>query len=176
MPSPLHARTPTQCSSMQEVTKHRYNWDTKTWHSESVLVQIEHQPYAEGQTRVAYRMLDYSLPAGKRACVCKARKRPSRKQCFVDVEMQELCAALAREYNKAKPPKKVKFVDSCVIVCPGTCADGSVSPRAASDTVLMVEAFLKGRYLKYNNNMGYVPPRARSTPQVSSSVPGIQEQ
>ena len=34
-----------------------------------------------------------------------------------------------------------------------------------------VEAYLRGKYIKHNNNYGFVPPAARNTPQVARPPP-----
>eukprot|EP01001_Neometanema_parovale_P008239 NODE_4518_length_1053_cov_26.355914_g4316_i0.p1 GENE.NODE_4518_length_1053_cov_26.355914_g4316_i0~~NODE_4518_length_1053_cov_26.355914_g4316_i0.p1 ORF type:complete len:261 (+),score=23.63 NODE_4518_length_1053_cov_26.355914_g4316_i0:60-842(+) len=68
--------------------------------------------------------------------------------------MQAACQALAKAYNSRNPPKKVHFISTFMI--------------KRGDEMLTVEPYLKGRYLKHNNNNGFVPPLARSTPQAFS--------
>ena len=114
-------------------------------------MQIDHQPFSEGMTREAYKMLDLSRPPGKRGCVVKQRKKGATLQHWVDVILQEMARALAQAYNSMDPPKRVQYIPLYLIRYRGLD--------------LTVEPFVKGKFLKYNNNRGFVPPYPRSTPQ-----------
>jgi len=84
----------------------------------------------------------------------KQRKRGDTKQHRADVILQEICRALGRAYNSFEPPKRVQYIPLYLIQYRGLD--------------LTVEPFLKGRFLKHNNNRGFVPPYPRSTPQAFS--------
>eukprot|EP00667_Euglena_gracilis_P003304 EG_transcript_3313 len=151
----------------ESVLRQWYDWDTKRWMEEHVQVVVDWQPLAQGNLRVAVRMLDLSRPKGQRACVAKYLKpehydpKEGDQQYFVDVEMQAHCRAVADAFNAARPPKEVSFLEAWVI-----CRSGNVLPN---QRVLAAEPYIDPTsYLKHNNNWGFVHPLARNTPQAFS--------
>lgn len=115
--------------------------------------------------RYVYHLTDYSLPHGHQQCVAKLSKDPSeqKKTYFSEVEMQYKCKELAHKFNTFNLPKRIDFVDSWVVEFPHRPA-----PHGAGPLTVLVEPVLRGPYIKYSNNYGFVSPENRDTPQAFS--------
>jgi len=153
----------------ETVRKQWYDWDTKMWMEQEAKVIIEWSPpLAQGNLRVALRMLDLSRPVGKQACVAKFVKEDfwdderGEQQCYIDVEMQAHCQAVAEAFNQANPPKRVSFLEAWII--------SRLGPDLPSHKrILAAEPYMDATsYEKHNNNWGFVHPMNRSTPQAFS--------
>ena len=85
------------------------------------------------------------------------------EQTYIDVEMQETCRAIATAFNSYNPPKRVNFLEAWVISRSG--------PDIPSNCqILAVEPYIDPqRYIKHNNNYGFVHPLNRCTPQAFRS-------
>eukprot|EP00667_Euglena_gracilis_P011638 EG_transcript_11906 len=158
-------------SRTETVTKHWYESATKTWYEKQVTVQLEEKPFQEGSMRLAFRMYDLAAPAGSRAHVAKVFKpglRCGQEQIWSDVEMYEICSAMANSFNKLQPPKKVSFCHCFLIV------RALSVPRHMR--IMFVEPYLTGTFTKYNNNDGWTSADDRNTPQAFSHFTYEQSQ
>lgn len=148
----------------EKAIKHTYNIDTQSWSTSTIWIRLHSTPMAEGTNRLVYQMTDLSAPEGQQQCVAKAAKKPEkRNETMQDVVMQKKCELYAREYNNRNPPKKVAFIDACVIELIQRPVD-----QSGGHPLLIVEPFLKGSYKKHSNNFGYVDAGDRNTPQAFS--------
>lgn len=142
----------------EAVTKRWYDWVAKVWATGPLLVKVAAAPFAAGSLRVAYHMVVVRSDGSFERCVAKCAKA-KQDQCLESYDsgvlMQAACQALAQAFNTRNPPKRVNFVDSYVI----QRHDGSW---------WAVETFLPGKYVKHNNNYGFVRKGARNTPQAFS--------
>eukprot|EP00995_Heteronema_vittatum_P008549 NODE_376_length_1419_cov_665.294891_g277_i0.p1 GENE.NODE_376_length_1419_cov_665.294891_g277_i0~~NODE_376_length_1419_cov_665.294891_g277_i0.p1 ORF type:complete len:308 (-),score=110.78 NODE_376_length_1419_cov_665.294891_g277_i0:419-1342(-) len=151
-------------SSPEPAIKHEYNSVTKQWTSKPATVSMGTRSFQEGTMRHVFLLRDHSL-SGDQECVAKLSKFPTedRRTYFSEVEMQCQCQELATEYNRKNPPKKIQFVTPCVM---------ELTKRRAPDNrgtlLLGVEPMLRGNYVKYSNNFGFVGEEDRSTPAAFS--------
>eukprot|EP00667_Euglena_gracilis_P007168 EG_transcript_7226 len=146
--------------------KYTYSPRKAKWTRREVSVQLSAMQLGEGTMRYAFPLTDLSLPAGQQRCVAKVfRSANAREEAyFADVEMHSLCSALAKQYNRFNPPKKVTFTEPCVIQCLSR-----TSPGEDGLLTLIVEPLLEGQFTKYSNNAGYVDYlAARATPHAFS--------
>eukprot|EP00667_Euglena_gracilis_P009117 EG_transcript_9254 len=142
---------------VEQVTKRSYNWDLKRWETSAIQVQISPTMFSEGAMRAAHHML-LLHPDGRRERMVAKRQKDGRGGPEVydsDVVMQSACQAVAQAFNARRPIKRVDFIDTFVIQRP-------------DQSWWAVETFLPGKYVKYNNNWGYVDKDARNTPQAFS--------
>lgn len=75
-----------------------------------------------------------------------------------DVKMQSIARQYAKKFNSIEPPQKIKFVKAWVI----ELVDRNNKPKYG------MEKWLKGDYVKHNNNVGYVNQILHNTPQAYS--------
>ncbi|KAM9995653.1 hypothetical protein ACTFIY_001836 [Dictyostelium cf. discoideum] len=130
---------------------------TAQWTCTATLVKVEPVPFAEGAFRKAYHTLDLSKSGASGRYVSKIGKKPTpRPSYFEDVKMQMIAKKWADKYNSFKPPKKIEFLQSCVL---------EFVDRTSSDLICGAEPYVEGQYRKYNNNSGFVSNDERNTPQ-----------
>lgn len=79
-----------------------------------------------------------------------------RSTYFSDVEMQMYAKEWAKKFNSLDPPKKIDFASAWVV----ELIEREGKPLCA------VENFIRGPFIKFNNNTGYVSKLDRNTPQV----------
>ena len=149
-----------QGAKTERALKYEYNFHKRMWQKSVILISMEEKPFDKGAMRECYRMKDYSKPDGENNYVAKIAKDQDEPQhtYFLDIEMHALCQYFAREFNAMNPPKRVEFVDAGLI----ECIERPFSPLFA------IEPFMKGKYIKHNNNWGFVSPDDRNTPQAFS--------
>ena len=91
---------------------------------------------------------------------------------FKDVEMQAVAAKYAKLYNSYNPPRRVEFLEACILqLIPAGASeagDQTIENLTLSGTICGVEPFIAGEYHKHNNNYGYVSELERNTPQAFS--------
>jgi len=153
-----------QFTPTERAIKHEYDIRTERWSRREIQVVLAMAPFQEGTNRTAFYMKDLSFPLNQQDFVAKLAKNPmeERQTYFSEVEMQCKCKALAEEYNHLNPPKRIDFVQPCVLELLQR-----VGPNGKS--VLMgVEPYLKGVYRKYSNNYGFVSEDDRNTPHAFS--------
>jgi hypothetical protein len=139
----------------EKVTKRWYNWDEKKWESGTLVVKIMPKMFAEGALRTAHYMLVIHPDGTEEKCVAKWNKEKQDQKAEVydtDVIMQAACQAIAKAFNARKPPRPVHFVDCYTI-------------QRQDRTWWSVETFIPGKYVKHNNNWGFVEKGSRNTPQ-----------
>eukprot|EP01113_Clastostelium_recurvatum_P027764 TRINITY_DN3359_c0_g1_i3.p1 TRINITY_DN3359_c0_g1~~TRINITY_DN3359_c0_g1_i3.p1 ORF type:complete len:785 (-),score=166.46 TRINITY_DN3359_c0_g1_i3:106-2343(-) len=138
-----------------------YNPYTSTaeWSQTALLVRTEQVPFAEGNFRKAYYCYDLSLNPSEGKLVAKiAKGKCPRAAYFEDVRTQMIARKWADRYNERNPPKKVAFLMSWVL---------EMADRPG-EVICGVEPHVEGKYIKYNNNSGYVGTDDRNTPQAFS--------
>ncbi|KYQ91700.1 myosin heavy chain kinase [Tieghemostelium lacteum] len=143
----------------ERVIKWEYDPYTTTaqWTCTAILVKMEPVPFAEGAFRKAFHLQDLSKFGASRRYVAKIAKKPtSRDSYFEDVKMQMIAKKWADNYNSLKPPKKIEFLQSCVL---------EFIDRTGNDIICGAEPYVEGQYRKYNNNSGFVSNDERNTPQ-----------
>ncbi|KAI9908231.1 hypothetical protein PsorP6_003014 [Peronosclerospora sorghi] len=184
---PIVYRDPPDFSTLRErdAIKHVFNSAQCTWTSSRIQVKIEATPFAKGGLRQVFHLQDLSMLAratrdetdGTRASyVAKIALDPHEHldTYFKDVEMQAVAAKYATLYNSYHPPRRVEFLEACILqLLPrGRGHDGIASSSSSCGplrgTICGVEPFIAGEYHKHNNNCGYVSDLERNTPQTFS--------
>ncbi|KAG5502797.1 hypothetical protein JKF63_04565 [Porcisia hertigi] len=137
---------------------HEWNLMEGCWGSVETSVVFDPKPFAQGNMRASYHMIDM----GRLNCLLVAKRylkaSVREDQYFDDVSMHSIAGHWARVFNTMGPPKKVRFVPAAVLVL----------PKRDPPLVLAMEPQLTGKFVKYNNNCGYVRRKARWTPQAFS--------
>eukprot|EP01107_Rhizomastix_libera_P014766 TRINITY_DN494_c0_g1_i7.p1 TRINITY_DN494_c0_g1~~TRINITY_DN494_c0_g1_i7.p1 ORF type:complete len:830 (-),score=185.15 TRINITY_DN494_c0_g1_i7:63-2552(-) len=146
------------------------------WSQSAILAKIEEKPFAAGCMRVAFKMTDLSNPSQVFVAKKYSSKSTGREAYFFDVKMQMLARRWSEKYNAKNPPKKVEFLETFVIelvdlpiprTSPSLQPQGSQAP-ASEEVLYGVERFVEGKFIKYNNNSGFVNIDQRNTPQAFS--------
>ncbi|TPP48962.1 Alpha-kinase family protein [Leishmania donovani] len=137
---------------------HEWNLAEGCWGSVETSVVLNPQPFSKGNMRASYYMIDM-----RRLNCLLVAKRYLRStvrddQYFDDVSMHSIAGHWARAFNMMHPPKEVRFVPAAVLVL----------PKRNPPLILAMEPQLTGKFVKYNNNCGYVRRKARWTPQAFS--------
>ncbi|KAG5500132.1 hypothetical protein JIQ42_04467 [Leishmania sp. Namibia] len=137
---------------------HEWNLTEGCWGSVETSVVISPQPFSQGNMRASYYMIDMR----RLNCLLVAKRylksTVQEDQYFDDVSMHSIAGHWARVFNTMDPPKKVRFVPAAVLML----------PRRHPPLILAMEPQLTGKFVKYNNNCGYVRRKARWTPQAFS--------
>jgi myosin-heavy-chain kinase len=137
---------------------HEWNLTEGCWGSVETSVVLNPQPFSKGNMRASYYMIDMR----RLNCMLVAKRylksSVGEDQYFDDVSMHSISGHWARVFNAMHPPKKVRFVPAAVLVL----------PKRNPPLVLAMEPLLTGKFVKYNNNCGYVRRNARWTPQAFS--------
>ena len=120
-------------------------------HSEpNTSIKIAAHPFAEGKLRIAYYGKDCSDEEG-RLLVLKQFKYTGQDLLYLykeQMEIQSVAVALAAKFNSIKPlgTRDIHFADVSVV----TIADGEKQTHYA------MERYIAGKYVKFNNNSGFV--------------------
>ncbi|CAG9575078.1 myosin heavy chain kinase c-like protein [Leishmania major strain Friedlin] len=137
---------------------HEWNLTEGCWGSVETSVVLSPQPFSKGNMRASYYMIDMR----RLNCLLVAKRylRSTVKddQYFDDVSMHSIAGHWARVFNTMQPPKEVRFVPAAVLIL----------PKRNPPLILAMEPQLTGKFVKYNNNCGYVRRKARWTPQAFS--------
>jgi len=159
------ARGPAQISGTEKVLKHTYDDLTEKWEVSTIYVRLDPTVISEGTNRFVYNITDLSAPKGKQNKVAKAAKsrNESRQETFKAVVMQKRCQRLAEKFNSLGAPKKVNFIDCCIVEFVQRPTD-----HTGGRPIMIMEPRLEGTYKKYSNNFGYVDKEDRNTPQAFS--------
>ncbi|KPI87323.1 myosin heavy chain kinase c-like protein [Leptomonas seymouri] len=137
-----------------------HEWDLTEgcWGSVKTTVVLNPQPFSKGNMRASYYMIDMR----RLDCLLVAKRylksSVGEDQYFDDVSMHSISGHWARIFNAMNPPKKVRFVPAAVLVL----------TNRSPPLFLAMEPLLTGKFVKYNNNCGYVRRNARWTPQAFS--------
>lgn len=139
---------------------HIYEWDLQKgeWHRTLTRVVLSVEPFAHGNMRSSYYLIDLNRPLCRLTAKRYVRHPAPREQYFDDVSMHSVAGHWARLYNSLLPPKLVKFIPAAVLELPHR------RPRLT----LAMEPLLNGTFDKYNNNCGFLPKKIRWTPQAFS--------
>ncbi|KAJ0396069.1 hypothetical protein P43SY_008751 [Pythium insidiosum] len=144
----------------ERAEKLSFDVDTLEWHSTHTRVKLDLVPFATGQLRNAYYLLEVGAPNNNHhntapgspeaidagLLVAKFSIRQAEPSSYLsDVEMQAVCAHYAALYNEHEPPLKVYYARSWILKL-----------RDRGDLVCSVEEYLPGAYVKYSNNNGFV--------------------
>jgi len=142
---------------VEDVVKRWYDWDKKAWESAPAKVKIQTKHFSEGGMRTAHFMHLIHPDGTAERMVAKRQKSGTNdpEEYDTDVVMQAACQAVAKAFNQYDPIKRVEFVDCFVVM-------------RKDKTWWGVESYLLGKYVKYNNNFGFVGKDARNTPQAFS--------
>lgn len=159
------SRSSSQLSGTEKALKHTYDDDTEKWDVQTIYVRLDPNVVAEGTNRYVYHITDLSAPKGKQSKVAKAAKSPmeSRQETFKAVVMQKRCQRLAEKFNSLGAPKKVHFIDCCIVEFVQRSRD-----HTGGHPIMIMEPRLEGPYKKHSNNFGYVDKEDRNTPQAFS--------
>uniref|UniRef100_A0A7S1JH88 Alpha-type protein kinase domain-containing protein n=1 Tax=Eutreptiella gymnastica TaxID=73025 RepID=A0A7S1JH88_9EUGL len=149
----------------EQAKVHTYNDNTKKWSVDETTVRLSPTRFAEGTNRYCYKILDLTAPSGQQEKVAKVAKslKESRKETFTAVVMQKRCQRLAERFNALGTPKKMNFIDACIIELVQRPIDHTGGPP-----LLIMEPLLQGQYKKHSNNFGFVDAEDRCTPQCFS--------
>ncbi|UIZ25055.1 hypothetical protein KXD40_006691 [Peronospora effusa] len=169
--------------------KHVFDSEHRTWTSSRIKVKIDAEPFANGGLRQVFHLQDLSMPPPAlraddvsedsvmskcTSYVAKIAIDPNENPdtYFKDVEMQAVAAKYAKLYNSYNPPRRVEFLEACILQLIPTGAseagDQTIENLTLSGTICGVEPFIAGEYHKHNNNYGYVSELERNTPQAFS--------
>eukprot|EP00667_Euglena_gracilis_P010164 EG_transcript_10341 len=154
-----------QLGGTEKALKHEYDDITEKWEVTTIFVRLDPTVIAEGTNRLVYNITDLSAPKGKQSKVAKAAKSSAetRQETFKAVVMQKRCQRLAEKFNSLGAPKKVNFIDTCIVEFVQRPAD-----HTGGHPIMIMEPRLEGTYKKYSNNFGYVDKEDRNTPQAFS--------
>ncbi|CAJ1027270.1 Alpha-kinase family, putative [Leishmania shawi] len=137
---------------------HEWNLTEGCWGRVETSVVLSTQPFSQGYMRASYYMIDMR----RLNCLLVAKRylksNVKDDQYFDDVSMHSIAGHWARVFNTMNPPKRVRFVPAAVLML----------PKRNPPLILAMEPQLTGKFVKYNNNFGYVRRRARWTPQAFS--------
>jgi hypothetical protein len=106
------------------------------------MVRIAKKPFSNGACRVTFYILD---EATNQVMVTKQfieKDKNVNKEFIVQLEIHTVAKYLAKKYSNSGVPKKVKFIIPSII---------QVGNRFYNS-----EPLIKGDFVKYNNNFGYV--------------------
>lgn len=165
MPIIVQPRAAAQLSGTEKALKHSYDDITEKWDVKTIYVRLDPTIIAEGTNRLVYNITDLSAPKGKQNKVAKAAKsrNESRQETFKAVVMQKRCQRLAEKFNSLGAPKKVNFIDTCIVELVQRAVD-----HTGGHPIMIMEPRLEGPYKKHSNNFGYVDKEDRNTPQAFS--------
>jgi hypothetical protein len=152
-------------------TRYSYDVDGDVFVSSNELVKIEREPFAKGAIRRCFRVKKLSKWVLTRhfdfehASCYVAKDYPraagnAEQLTKTDVKLQMTAKSLAARWNLTRAPRKVDFMMCFALHVPST------------NQWYCCERFLKGEYVKFNSNQGYVDRTpagwCRSTPQAFS--------
>lgn len=133
---------------------HSYDHVNKKWLKKKIRVQLDNVPFAKGNLRFCCHLkVDGDSPTYVAKMSSNPRDTIERSIYFRDCRMQEIARHYAEEYNKYKPPKLCKFLQTWVL----QLMDREFEPLCA------LEMYLTGKYQKYSNNYFYADVE-RNTP------------
>eukprot|EP00668_Euglena_longa_P040625 GGOE01053494.1.p1 GENE.GGOE01053494.1~~GGOE01053494.1.p1 ORF type:complete len:423 (-),score=126.39 GGOE01053494.1:524-1621(-) len=149
-----------QRNNFELAYKYSYDYPSRKWDRSIIVVSIDPVHFSEGNLRRCFRMKDLTKPDGQNDFVAKASKdkNDNIEIYFLDIEMQAMCKAFAEEYNRRRPPKKVEFIEAFLVEC----------FQRRDNQVFACEPYIKGQYVKYSNNWGFVSTHDRNTPHAFS--------
>jgi len=159
-PSPPTPVSEPRLVGTERTIRHRYDLKKNKWIHTATIVIIEPNPFAEGAMRKAYRMRDLSQEGQLSLMVAKMFSDPNedRASYFKDVEMQMQAKEIADRYNRRNPPKPIDFVPAFVY---------ELVDRP-NKQICCAEYYIEGKFVKHNNNCGYINEEERNTPQAFS--------
>jgi len=136
---------------------HSYDHINKKWLKKKIRVQLDNVPFAKGNLRFCCHLKIDGDKDKDQTYVAKMSSNPrdtiERSIYFRDCRMQEIARHYAEEYNKYKPPKLCKFLQTWVL----QLMDREFEPLCS------LEMYLTGKYQKYSNNYYYADVE-RNTP------------
>jgi len=160
-----------------------YNAETKQWQKCFRRIKVAPNAFNNGMLRCCFYMMELTHRESKRGSmgalvppkaaqqsteepthVCKVYIDPfeERKSYFNDAVMQAEAQRFADMYNKLEVPKKVGFLEVSVY-------EIQDMPNSDGPIICNVEEYIKGDYIKHNNNWDWCEDLvARNTPQTFS--------
>jgi len=136
-------------SSLLPASKFTFDPQNSKWVRERVRVQIAKHPFAQGGMRVVYRMREFDEKINNGEYVegvaKKFKPECEDKQYYYDEAMtQMVCESYAQEFNRRRTGVYIGFLPVSVL-------------RLDMDGILYnSEPYLRGDYLKHNDNSGHV--------------------
>lgn len=136
-------------TSLLPASKFTFDPQNSKWVRERVRVQIAKHPFAQGGMRVVYRMREFDERINNGEYIeCVAKKfKPDceEKQYYYDEAMtQMVCESYAQEFNRRGTGYYLGFLPVSVL-------------RLDMEGLLYnTEPYLRGDYLKHNDNSGHV--------------------
>lgn len=136
-------------TSLLPASKFTFDPQNSKWVRERVRVQIAKHPFAQGGMRVVYRMREFDERINNGEYIeCVAKKfKPDceEKQYYYDEAMtQMVCESYAQEFNRRGTGYYLGFLPVSVL-------------RLDCEGILYnTEPYLRGDYLKHNDNSGHV--------------------
>lgn len=168
---------------MLQAIRWSYNAETKGWQKDMRKIKVAPNAFNNGTLRVCFYMMELTNHENKRGSmgalvvpnvgqmstvepthVCKVYidQFEERDSYFDDAVMQAEAQRFADMYNKLEVPKKVGFLEVSVY-------EILDMPKSHGAIVCNVEEYIKGDYIKHNNNWDYCEDLiARNTPQTFS--------
>ncbi|EKX33932.1 hypothetical protein GUITHDRAFT_147562 [Guillardia theta CCMP2712] len=125
--------------------KYTYDQLQDKWKREKVQVTFADKPFAQGGMRVCYKMVQVSPPI-EGVLVAKMFTKQVKPEIYFEEAMTQMLAdSYALEFNKRSRKRKVCFLPVSVYQL-----------RERGGQLVNVEPFLKGDYIKHNDNDGNV--------------------
>jgi len=155
-PSIIFHPPPQSWGHIQKETAIMWSFEhkNKKWLKKKIRVQLDNVPFAKGNLRFCCHL---KIEGEEQTYVAKMSSNPrdtiERSIYFRDCRMQEIARHYAEEYNKYKPPKLCKFLQTWVL----QLMDREFEPLCC------LEMYLTGKYQKYSNNYYYADVE-RNTP------------
>lgn len=143
----------------------RWDYVNDEWKQSGPLsFRVAVEPFAKGGLRAAYHA---RLGVGGEALLVAKRflkeDEDSRDAYRRDVKQQSIAHGLGVAFNSYNPPKMVDFLPAFLIVVGG----GAL-------TYLCEEKLPEGKFVKHNDNAGFVTPEMRNTPHAFSHFSWIR--
>ncbi|EKX33934.1 hypothetical protein GUITHDRAFT_119862 [Guillardia theta CCMP2712] len=125
--------------------KYTYDQLQDKWKREKVQVTLAHSPLIQGRMMVCYKMVQVSPPI-EGVLVAKMFTKQVKPEIYFEEAMTQMLAdSYALEFNKRSRKRKVCFLPVSVYQL-----------RERGGQLVNVEPFLKGDYIKHNDNDGNV--------------------
>eukprot|EP01064_Diplonema_japonicum_P010097 TRINITY_DN17453_c0_g1_i1.p1 TRINITY_DN17453_c0_g1~~TRINITY_DN17453_c0_g1_i1.p1 ORF type:complete len:629 (+),score=95.39 TRINITY_DN17453_c0_g1_i1:45-1931(+) len=144
-----------------------YDVPSKEWNTTPITIMIEETSFAKGSMRECWRMIESQTQS---RCVAKKYMKDEHANggeiYWIDTKMQAVAKYYAEEFSKHPECwDTVDFIEAYMIR-----AKEETEPK---ETVLSIEHYLDGNYVKHNNNSGYCFG-SKNTPQAFTHFSWVQ--
>eukprot|EP00287_Rhodomonas_sp_CCMP768_P028542 CAMPEP_0202855766 /NCGR_PEP_ID=MMETSP1389-20130828/91684_1 /ASSEMBLY_ACC=CAM_ASM_000865 /TAXON_ID=302021 /ORGANISM="Rhodomonas sp., Strain CCMP768" /LENGTH=388 /DNA_ID=CAMNT_0049534389 /DNA_START=56 /DNA_END=1222 /DNA_ORIENTATION=+ len=131
---------------LEKATMYTFDEEEEVWAKKVVYVRIAEKPFQQGTFRVCYKMWLLDENGEEHPMVAKMfKKDKSVEEYFNEAFCQVISEGYAKEFNKIGMSRSVQFAPVHVLKL-----------HERDGTFVTAEPFLKGSYVKHNDNDGHV--------------------